>query len=106
MGKPDYILHLEKDNQFFSSVVLKNFSEQPYSYFQNKKVDLVYSESELFDKINFRNLIFKTAQGFYIVCDKKDSWVLTIYYKQEQFKELQLLLNQLKKLITNDTTNN
>ena len=98
--KPKYICNLETEDTIYSSTELKFFTIDPIEYFKNKKITPVHSESFFEDRIEYINITYKTAQGFYIYCEKNEEWIVSIYYRQEQQNELILFINQLKKIIT------
>lgn len=108
MDKPRFILELEKNKNVFSSL---NVGLQPTGFkdFIGKKLEIVYEETHLNDnfEIGWDNIIYKTAQPFYIYLSfNENGWNIVIYYKPNQFNELKLFLIQLLKQFKNATNNN
>lgn len=98
--KSDFIKNLEKEGELFSVVKVPSFKEGK-KYFDNKKVEMVFSISTTDSKGNMlhEEIIYKTPQNFYLECklDKETECTLTIYYKVSQLNELKFYLNQLHK---------
>jgi hypothetical protein len=97
---PKYIIELEQKGEIFSVnkiTMPKGFD----SYLKDKKMEIVYSESNTdFEtgKTIFTSKIYKTKQEFYfylLFCDDKTD--ITIYYKQTQLNELTIFMGQLLK---------
>jgi hypothetical protein len=110
MDTPNYIKDYEQREGILSRnriLMPEGFDE----YLKDKKMTLVYSESESdFEstKISFKTKIYKTQQGFYLYLlfgdDGKTD--MTIYYNQSQLSELTIFITQLFKQFKNATTNN
>ena len=100
MEKPCYIKECEKKNEIFS-VNRISMPDGFDNYLKDKKMELVYSESNTdFEtgKTIFSSKIYKTKQGFYIYLLFRDSRTdITIYYKQKQQDELTIFMGQLIK---------
>jgi hypothetical protein len=107
MKKPKYIKRIEKNNDILSLSKLYGLSKE-FDTFINKKVDLVYSKSDIDDskKFIFNEKIYKTKQSFYIYLSfRGDEIDVDIYYKQEQHNELIIFITQLLKQFKNAATN-
>jgi len=117
MMKPDYILKLETEKNFFSVVVCNELNGDLLNFLSNRKLTKVFEFLVLNkeDKIQTEKVIFKSQQGFYLFVEDNRYWdeenklklrfKLTIYYKVEQENELHLFLPQLLKQFKNATIN-
>ena len=110
MGKPEYILKLEKEGKVFSFISLPTTNENIPKKIKDKKYTPVYSERELNNSglIIIKKYILKSPQGFYIFFDYKiseESWHTTIYFEETQHLELQFFINNFLKIYKNATTN-
>ena len=100
MEKPYYIEECERKNEIFS-VNRISMPDGFDNYLKDKKMELVYSESNTdFEtgKTIFSSKIYKTKQEFYIYllfCDTKTD--ITIYYKPNQQDELTIFMGLLIK---------
>jgi hypothetical protein len=106
MEKPEYIVKLNQDLSTTKVSVPKGFDD----YLKDRKVNLLYSESEVsFEdtKFTYNSKIYKTQQGFYLYLLFKEGDVddMIVYYKQEQLNELTIFITQLIKQYKNATTN-
>lgn len=104
MKKPKLIKNNEKTLGVFSSMEMGIFPKDLQSYFKDKKMDIVYSETTNKGGVLIWNeVIYKTVQPFYIqishVKNDVDKWSMNIYYKPEQLNELLIYTNQLLKQI-------
>jgi hypothetical protein len=107
MKKPKYIKRIEKNNDILSLTNLYDLSKE-FDKFIDKKVDLVYSKSDIDDngKFIFKEKLYKTKQSFYLYLSFRGDVIdADIYYKQEQYNELFIFITQLLKQFKNATTN-
>jgi len=112
-GKPDFIKKIEEESGILS---IMNYKTLPQSDFRliDSKLDTVWSVSSFLgdNNIFWNEKIYKTKQNFYIrveaikTFDLRDMWVLSIYYKQEQFNELLLFIKSLTKELENARIDN
>lgn len=107
--KPKFIENLETEAGIFSKMVSYDRGEKFVQNLLTKKYKIVYSVSS-FDKgekPRYLELIFETAQPFYVHLSKKDKdWSMDIYYLPEKYKELIFFINQIEKSLENATTDN
>ena len=103
MKKPKLIKNNEKVVGVFSTMDMGIFDKDLEKYFKDKKMVIVYSETTNKGFLIWNEVIYKTAQSFYIhishLKNDIDKWSMNIYYKQEQLNELLIYTNQLLKQI-------
>lgn len=108
MNRHFFISNLESNDKIFSELNFE-LSKKVYDFWKTKKVTKVFQVSNNSDKgIEPIEVIFKTAQGFYILIKKieNEDWSMTIYYNIEQENELKLFTKNLIKQIKDATDNN
>jgi len=107
MNKPNFISLIESQGNIFSELTFPNL-KKVYDFWKTKKVIKVFQSSDMSENtIIPQEVIFKSAQGFYIfIKNQDDDWSMTIYYKIEQENELKLFTKNLIKQIKDATDNN
>lgn len=70
-------------------------------FLKRKNLKLLKSYSTLSEqKINYKELFFKTTAGFYLYLlkdEQTDLFTLEIYHKEEHLNEIQIFLKQIEK---------
>ena len=108
--KPKLIKENEKSLGVFSSIRLDFSDNSIYKFIDNKSLEVIWSEAFagiINGKTTFNKKIYKTKQGFYLylLLGEVES-NLIVYYKQDQYNELTIFLQQLLKQFNNDKTIN
>lgn len=107
--KPKFIKENEKTSGVLSSLRLDFDNNSIYKFVDNRSFQVVWSEGFIFGvKTEFNKKIYKSKQGFYLylfIGEEKNS-SLIVYYKQDQYSELTIFIQQLLKQFNNDKTTN
>jgi len=106
-----YIEKVQETLGILSKIHVSNQSNKFLVAIRKLKFPIVYEEVSLSNEgvYEYHNQIFKTPQGFFIDLDKSpdnEDWIVTIYYRAENNKELKFFLNNLKKQVINGTDYN
>jgi hypothetical protein len=108
--KPKFIKNNEKSLGIFSNVRFNFPDHSIYKFIDNRNLEVVWSEASasiINVKIEFNKKIYKTKQGFYLYLLLGDvESNLIVYYKQSQYSELTIFIQQLLKQFNNDKTTN
>jgi hypothetical protein len=109
LKKPKFIKNNEKTLGVFSSLRLDFDDDSIYKFVDNRSFQVVWSEGSIVGvKTEFNKKIYKSKQGFYLYLfigeEKKTS--LIVYYKQDQYSEFTIFIQQLLKQFNNDKTTN
>jgi len=110
MVKPEFIQYLELQEGVFSVMKFHRFDKNILKYFDEKKYDRVFEIGvvNVTGKARWDEVIYKTKQEFYLgfkSTDDGEFYILDIYYKPENYKELLFFINQLLKPFKDGTIN-
>jgi hypothetical protein len=100
MKKSNYIEMIEKDNGYCFSVMDLPVATNELVKFSDEKFELIHSLSEMEQnsKINFKEKLYITKQGFYLyLLTTDDEFRVRVYFLQKQLTELRLIIGQLLK---------
>jgi hypothetical protein len=100
MKKSNYIEMIEKDNGYCFSVMDLPVGTNDLVKFSDDKFELTHSISEMGQnsKINFKEKLYITKQGFYLyLLTTDDDIQVRVYFLQKQLTELRLIIGQLLK---------
>lgn len=112
-NKHEFILDLESKEGVFSLLKFHRYTDNLIKYLDENKMSRVFESGVVSNKgkAKWNEVIFKTAQSFYlhvrtVDVNGEDEYELTIYYKPQQLNELLLVTTKLLKPFKDAADNN
>lgn len=101
--KPSFLTNTSSENTIFCEISFTGYNDLN-KFWDSKKVTKIFEKKNVSssNEIYEFEILYKTAQNFYIWIEKAqdvEKWAMTIYYKAEQEKELNLFIKNLLKQI-------